>query len=528
MVLLNNNRKANTMRRFIARFRDKITGVLQGFDRIVFRGWLGRFLHEGGMSSFLADQGVLLKDFELMAKVLTDDLRGEADRQAAKLDDKVHYLVSPNQSKEHLARELLNKRGGRTGPIGVLSALEPCFTWQVRRSRAHLHPQHFQRKSAKCLHYYHYRLDPRFGFMHVRIQSWFPFQVRICMNGRDWLGQQLDRHRLRYERADNCFPWIAHPDRAQELMDDFLYLDWPRILDGLAFSANPTLGVIADELDHGFYWTVWQSEWATDVMFRDKEHLQECYPAFVHHAIGNLQSPDVLRFLGKKLTPQYRAEVTTDYKNRVEGIRVKHSANWNSVKMYDKFGRVLRVEATINKPGDFKVRRRAQGDPESPAKMRPLRRGITDLRRLASTGTACTRRYLDTLATVTIDTPLGTLLEPITRPTDLNGQRVRGLRPWADPDIQLLQGISRGEFLTTGFRNRDLLPLLFPGVHDDPAERRKLSAKVTRLLRILRAHHLIQKVDGTHRYVVTATGRTAIAAILAARSAPLSLLQKCA
>jgi hypothetical protein len=522
------SKEANAVRRFLSRFRDKITGVIDGFDRIVFRGWLGQFRYESGMETFLSSQDVLLKDFEPFAKDLTHMLRGDAEAVATELHDKVIYLPSAKESKEKIAQKYMAERNVRFGPICVLSALEPCMTWEVRRWRDRSHPQTFRRRSAKCLHYYHYFSDRRFGFGHVRVQSWFPFQVRVCLNGREWLGRRLDERRMRYERADNCFPWIASPERAQELMDEFLALAWPNILDELVIAANPMLGTLIHQLGQGYYWTTWQAEWATDVMFKDAESLAECYPSFVRYAMENLKSQDVMRFLGKKLHGNYKGEITTDYKKRIEGVRIKHWDKLNSMKMYDKFGRVLRPEMTFNDPGEFKVRRKAQGDPDSPVKLRPIRKSVVDLRRLARTGKACTHRYLDVFANVAVDTPLRQIVEPLTRPTELAGRRVRGLRPWTSPDVELLEAVGRGEFIANGFRNRDLVPLLYPKVPDDPAERRKVSAKVTRQIRFLRAHRLIKKVEGTHRYLVTTRGRTAIDAIIAARSASLSKLQQCA
>jgi len=197
------------MRRFLSRFLDKIIGVVDGFDRIVFRGWLGQLCYENGMEAFLASQDVLLKNFEPFAKALTEQLRLDAEATATKLHGKVHYLASPGVSKEELAQKYMADRNVRFGPICVLSALEPCMTWKVWRSRKREHPQQFRRDAAKCLHYYYYFSDRRFGFGHVRVQSWFPFQVRVCLNGREWLGRRLDERRMRYERADNSFPWIA-------------------------------------------------------------------------------------------------------------------------------------------------------------------------------------------------------------------------------------------------------------------------------------------------------------------------------
>lgn len=460
--------------------------------------------------------------------MLTSCLRQEASAQAEKLGGKVIYLPSPDVSKEEIARRIAAEHRIETGPICVLSALEPCWTWEVRRSKERLHPQTLQRKPAKCLHYYHYFRDRDFGLMHVRTQSWLPFQTRVCMNGREWLGRQLDRHRIPYERADNSFPWIANPAKAQELMDDMLDLDWPKLLDHFLLAANPAFDDLFEALGADPYWTLWQGEWATDVMFKSADALKACYPAFVRYAIHDLDSRDVLRFLSQKLSQNYKGEVTTDYKRRVEGIRVKHSAKWNSVKMYDKFGRLLRIETTINDPGAFKVRRCAQGDPKSERKLRPIRKTVMDLKAVARAGDACNRRYLDSLATVDVRTPLGQIVEPLTRPVEVGGRRVRGLRPWAEPDIKLLEAVGRGEFLTNGFRNRDLVPLLFPPVPTDPSERRRLSARVSRLLRLLRVHGLIQKVEGTHRYLVTAQGRMAIAAIIAARDTTLADLKRTA
>lgn len=261
------------MRRFIIRHLDKIWGVIEGFDRIVFRGWLGELRHEAGMLDFLMRQGALLKDFEPFAKTATSIIRAEAEAQAARLHGSVHYLPSASTSKETLAKQYLEDRGRRAGPICILSTVEPCMTWQVRRSREHRHPQMLVRKAAKCLHYYHYFNDPIFGFGHVRIQSWLPFQVRVCLNGREWLGRRLDDHRLRYQRADNTFLQVADIDRAQDLMDGFLRVNWPQALDHLVLSANSALHAFIKQLGAGFYWTVWQSEWATDVMFRDRKSV---------------------------------------------------------------------------------------------------------------------------------------------------------------------------------------------------------------------------------------------------------------
>jgi hypothetical protein len=528
----------HAVRQFIARHADKISGVLSGFDRLIFRGHLLPLCHEGGVRAFLASQGVLLKDFGHFVETVTGMIRDAATGVVERLGRPSRYLESSRISKEEVARQVLAERPIRNGPICLLSALEPASSWRVWRSREHIHPQELRRRSTKCLHLYTYFLDQDFGFIHVRVQTWIPYTVQIYINGREWLGRQLDHVRMRYTRADNCFPHLADPERAQRIFDGMLGLPWQSILDDLVARANPALAAVIDAARVSYYWTLHQSEWATDVMFRDASVLASCYPDLVRHAMTDFQSKDVMRFLGRRLTPAYRGEVLSDYKNRREGIRVKHLVGINSLKMYDKalpvprvrgtMPAALRIESTVNKPSDFTVRRKAQGKPDSPSKPRPLRKGIADIRRRARICQTANSRYADALAVATDDSKVHDLLAPVTKPAELKGRRVRSLRPWAEPDLPLLRAISRGEFLLNGFRNRDILPLLFPDATTDATKRRKASARITYLLRILRGHNLVTKIDGTHRYLVNAKAQTLITAVLATDQASISKLKQCA
>ena len=134
-----------------------------------------------------------------------------------------------------------------------------------------------------------------------------------------------------------------------------------------------------------------------------------------------------------------------------------------------------------------------EGDPNGPLEWRPLRRGIADLHRRAQLSQDSNERYPDALAACDTSTPLGRLLARVSQKTQWNGSTLRALRPWDALDARLLAAISRGEFHLRGFRNRELRALLFPKTSDDPLETRRLSGRVTRLIRILRAHRLVKK-----------------------------------
>jgi hypothetical protein len=291
---------------------------------------------------------------------------------------------------------------------------------------------------------------------------------------------------------------------------------------------NPAHGRIFRGFPIPYYWSTYQSEWATDVMFKKASDLAAIYPAMVQHGMQTFSSGDVMRFLGQKIHGNFEGEIISDFKDRPEGVRIKHSVKKNSIKAYDKAGNVLRVETTMNDPGDFKVFRTKEGEPDGKAGWRPLRRGIADIYRRAQVSQASNDRYLDALAGADTSTPLGELIRDICKPATYKDKRVRALRPWAEPDLALLGAVSRGEFCVNGFRNRNLQSLLFDHAAETSQEQRSRSARVSRLLRMLRAHHLIQKVPKTHRYVLTARGRDVISAVLSAHRITLEQLNKLA
>jgi hypothetical protein len=315
---------------------------------------------------------------------------------------------------------------------------------------------------------------------------------------------------------------------AQRLMNRQMRISWPRALTRFARQLNPAHGRMFRGFPLRYYWSMYQSEWATDVMFRTAADLAAIYPALVLHGMQTFSSGDVMRFLGRKVHTRFEGEIVSDFKNRPEGIRIKHGVKDNSVKAYDKAGNGLRVETTMNNPSDFKVFRTKETDPDGKPQWLPLRRGIADVYRRAEVCPASNQRDLDALAAVDTSTPLGELIRDICQPTTYRNKRVRGLRPWAEPDLALFRAVRRGEFCVNGFRNRDLQALLFDSTADTVEQQRRRSARVSRLLRMLRAHHLIQKVPRTHRYLLTARGREVLCAVLAAHRIRLDQLNKLA
>jgi hypothetical protein len=513
------------VQKFIAAHQERISGVLSGFDRLVFRGTLRSIAHAAGMRQYLSRTDILLKHFGSHVEQVSQRLKAASLAEAAATGRPVRYLASAKASKEDIARGIAEEDGIHQGLVCVLTSVEACRTFEIYRDRETKH-LHLQPRVRKCLFLYHYVVHPVFGFLNARIQTWFPFSIQVCMNGREWLAQQMDQAGLAYARQDNCFPWIEDWARAQQLMDQQLSVNWPTLLNGIAATLNPSHDQLFQAYPASYYWSTYQSEWAIDLSFRTADDLHRLYPRLLQHAISTFGSTDVMRFLGRRLPlsghipARFSGQVVSDLRERQEGIRVKHRLNANSVKLYDKAftiaGNVLRAEGTINDVSDFRAFRPKEGDPSGALAWRPLRRGIADLHRRAEVGRRATERYLDALASVDQDTTLLEVLRRLGQPQYWQGRRVRALSPFAPDDRQLVQIISRGEFTLNGLRNRDLQRLCFTHPPATPTETRRRSAWASRKLRLLRAHGLIYKITGTHRYHLTTAGRIAATAILTA------------
>jgi hypothetical protein len=520
------------MKSFIEKHQEQIVGILNGFDRLVIRGTLRNLAHTGGMFDFLCRMGVLLKNFGTYVERMSLMLKDASLQEAKRLNRPIEYLPSSGEDKHKFAHDIMIKDKIDKGLICVLKSVEPCLSYKVCPSK----PEKkllLKRLWRKCLYIYHYWIDEEFGFCGASIQTWFPFNIQVYLNGREWLARKLDKAAIAYTKSDNCFLRIEDLPRAQEFMNEQLALNWTGAMEKIARQLNPAFNKIFDKFKISYYWTIFQSEWATDIMFKSHRSLQSIYPQLVRGAMSTFSSPDVMRFLGSKiLNGNFKGEVVSDYKKRPEGIRVKHWVNRNSLKMYDKKGCILRVEPTINNTRDFKVfySKERQLERKNKPKWRKMKKGVSDIYHRVQTCQAVNERYIEALAGLDTDTPIKDLVQPICIPTNWKGKRVRQMQPWKKEDLELLLAIRRGEFCFNGFRNKDLVQILYPQIDDfsSEKERKKVSARCTRKIRLLRAHGLIRKMPNSYRYVISRKGNEIIPAILGYRECTLRNIYKAA
>ena len=496
----------------------KVVGKLAHFDRMIFKGHLTGLYPCERFRSFLCSQGVLLKDFAGFAGQATEALMQHAKDLASQAGRPFQYLASSHThtsdvSKERLAKKIAEKDEVREGLVCVFSVLEPCTTFTVRGNRATQKLQVVTR-ATKCRHLYFYFIDREFGWMHVRVQSWFPFGMQIYINGREWLARRLDEEGILYRKYDNAFLSIDDLEHASTLCAGFLRRKLHRVWTAYARRLNPHLDVITDSGFGGYYWVIDQCEFATDIMFKNRQALREVFPDILGHALRSLGAEDVMRFLGRKLHGSFQKEVSTDIKRRPEGVRIKHRMARNSIKMYDKAS-VLRVETTVNNPREFKVLRAVRHrSGERELRYCPMSKGLVNLKRFRDVSAHANLRYLDAMAQAELKGKAIDLLDGLCCSRVRDGKRIPKFNPLSLRDCEVFAAIMRGEHAIHGFRNRDLRERLFPSRDRSRRSQIRRSARASRLIAKLRGHGLVAKVQGSSLYRVTSRGYRIMSAVL--------------
>lgn len=503
----------STTSSFTKKFADSILSVLHCHDRLIFKGYLP-FYNDWQLNG-LSDYELKLrrKDFLPFLEERSAELVAHAKQTASAAGAPYHFLTGTH-NKEQLIQAEIRKRGLKEGLVAVLCCMETCRGVKLRygKDRPHLV---FTSRPQRAVYFYY--LDPEFGLMHVRIQTFFPYTIQVYVNGHDWLARQMAKQQLGFSQDDNAFTRLDHPEQAQRLADRLPRLPWVKILDRFARLVNPLLK--QPWLKRGsYYWVIDQAEYSSDVLFRSRDELQALYPRLIDHALLQLSADDVLRFLGRRLYPHFDGEVLTlCRKQREPGTRIKHRMKGNWLKMYDKFGVVLRIETVINQPREFHVRRRRTRHGVKQMVWCPMNKGVANFYRYLEVALAANERYLQALAVMDAPPVRTRELDRLSEPVHEGKRPQRGLNLLKAEEQGLFLAVLCGANRVNGFRNRDIVATLYRPTRN-PAEQRRRMQRVSRQLRLLRAHKLIRKVPRAHRYQVTEKGDAIMTAAVRIRA----------
>ena len=474
-------------------YKDKILGTLSCFDRIIITGTLPQICYAQGMTSYLYSKGIRIFDYAHFVEPFKDDLRSNAEQQAKENGIDIEFVAKSHIRKEDLVKKVLDNRGCHPGLVHIISAMETCGSykpWHDKKSG-----KTFLRGSqSKCLHYYFYFIDPYLGYGYIRVPTWCPFKLQVYINGHNILANELDKQDIKYSMSDNAFDYIEDFCKAQEICDNIDIKKIHKRLDQLAKTYCP----IYASFNQQYHWSIMQAEYATDIVFKKQETLQAIYSELTATAIHTVKPDNIATFLGHKVASNYQGEIGNNYNIRIEGSRIKHTMGKNSIKMYDKFSKILRIETTTNDVSFFKHYREVEHrDGSKTMENASLKKNIYSFTILAKLFKASNKRYLEFISAFDNKEAGRKRLDKVTKSKQENNRRYKGFNLFCNADLSLLFTVLRGEYNISGFRNKDIrmrMPCFNTG-------------KISRLIKRLKVFGLIKKAGKTYKYYLTRLGK---------------------
>ena len=488
--------------------QEKINGIFSTFDRMIINGYILPLQNPRLFQFYLIQNNIKFVDFKEFAENQTSSLCNHIDNYIKENNITLQYLKSGKEDKQLLVKEALEKSNDKVGLIAAFSAVELCrtSTIQANHETKKLEPTI---KSTKCKHYYLYYNDEQFGLMFLKIQTWFPYNVQIYINGREYCSKLFDKNNIKYEMFNNSFSYIEDFDKAQKLADNILNKKLSDSFDCIINKINNLLPNIKEKLNHSYYWCIDQCEFATDINFKNREDLNLFYKKLVEASFFTFSSEDIYSFFGRNISRIHtftKGEIVSDLRHREQGYRIKFKINNNQIKMYDK-GNNLRIEVTINNPKDFKVMKEKEKiiDHQEIVKEKvwvPMGKSISNLYRYVEISKSITKRYIEALPDIDLDTVPLKEIQNISTKKEVNGRNHSGFNILNKDTLKLFQIISNGKYLINGFTNKKIRKELFAD-----SETPQNINRTTRLLSKLKAHGIIKKVAGKNKYYLTTNGR---------------------
>jgi hypothetical protein len=465
-----------------------VTFELEAIDRMYLNAWVPSVQSGGGFVYFLKEQlGCRVPSTAMVAPMSQQFV--DAIERFVQTEGVDLVPFEKGIRKDDVAQQYLARFEGEEGVLFVGRAQEKAnvFRTEKRRNADGTKYPWIIRSTAMVNHYYFYVVDRDFGPLFIKFCSYFPYPVKVCLNGHEWLKRQLNRRQIAYEPLDNGVRACADPQAVQRLAHSLdgpkieaLFRKWLRRLPHPFTPAHRAAG-------YRYALSILQAEFAlTQVL--DRPRTGRSFFEEVIRENLDLGRPDAMQLIfERRITRQtpgmFRTRVLT------EGVLPSLHVQYKKcrIKQYHKEGRALRTETTINDAYDFEIGR-----------------SLSNLPALREIGFAANRRLLR-VESLSHDCLIGEdRFQAVSQPIVVNHQRAAGLR-FGDPRaLALLHALCVVATAPTAFRHRDLRR------HVAQLLERELAAytvaQMTYDLRRLRLHGFIERVPRTHRYRVTPLG----------------------
>ena len=479
------------------RYFEKISGIISCYDRVVITGTLPVLSNASHLTAYMYQNNIRIFDYAKFAESYRDTLKQNAEKIAVEAGLEIEFIRKGNVRKEAIIETILKKRGAHAGLVHIISVMEGCTSYKPWHDKV-THKTFLKYDQSKCLTYYFYFIDELLGLCYVRVPTWLPFKLQIFFNGHAWLASELTKKNISHQMMDNAFITIDDWNKAQTISDNLSIEKLHKKLNAFAEKYCPVHKVFKQQ----YHWSIMQCEYATDIVFKKQEDLKPLYEQLIAKAIHSVKPENIITFFGKKMHGKYEGEIGNNYHVRIEGSRIKHSMGKASIKMYDKFAHILRIETTVNDVTFFKHYREViHRDGSSTQKEASMKKNIYSLKPLREIVSASNNRYLEFISAIDDDTIGHKKLEKATETKKVEERNYKGLNFFSKADKKIVLALARGEFNIYGFRCKNLAKHLLNYSSD----------QLSRLLKRLRVHGLVKKIGKSYKYYLTSFGKEIIA-----------------
>src|SRR5215469_7128508 len=462
-----------------------ITLEVECLDRLYLNGYIGKLATGPGLMMFMRGQlGKPIPSPVVLGQVsekFRQAVKAQADREQIPI-----YQFQHKERKDDIANDFRRQRQVRDGIVFIGVAQEKAQAFHGKKVNGQFH--YDRDKTVYVNHYYFYIDDEDFGPLFLKVCSYAPWSLILCLNGHEWAKRQMERQGVAFETLDNGFRSCADPQKRQQTCDrlgaegiERLFRKW---LDRLPLPLSPR------DREAGYDWqlSIWQLEVSLTQIFDRPQRGREFFEEVMRDNL-DLGRPDRLQLIfDRKMTKA----TPGPFRTRVmqQGVHPSLHIQYKNfdLKQYFKEGRGLRTEGTFRNPKDFEVNK-----------------GLVNLTYLQRLGRHINRRLLE-VERVSHNCGLsGDSIQRVVQPTVTEeGQRAPGLK-FGDPRVMALWvALSLFTHLIQGFRNRDLRRHVGDLLGVDPAT--YTAAKMTYDLRRLRLKGLIYRPPRAHRYFLTPHG----------------------
>lgn len=475
-------------------YKEDILGNLFCYDRVNINATAGTFGYADGMTQFFYANKFKIFDFHNVFTPVTENIIKNAEKIAAENNLKIEYISKTKSfRKDDKIAEIVKNRGSHEGIVHIFSQQETYNTYTPWYDK-NTHKAYFKNDTGKGLVYYFYFIDRLLGLCFIKVPTKAPFKVVIYYNGHNWLEQKMINKNISFQKQDNAFLLIEDFEEAQKMCNSIRIPDLHQAFNILVKRFCPLL----EEWNLDFNFTISQVEYALDIAFKDRDTLKYIYENIVKTAMHTITPENISNFLGKRFSNLFEGESGTRYNKRILGTRIKHQMGEVSVKIYDKFGSVLRIEVTclnVSKINIFRDVQKRDGTIEK--KVAPAPKSIYSLYPLMSAFKNIINRYLEYISS--FDDPSDGIkkLDSVTEDVIENERKYKGFNFFNKLDEEILLSIADGKYSIHGLTNKELRKKLTS----------KSSGQISRILKRLSLHGLIKKVRKTYRYHLTSLAK---------------------